>query len=99
MKTINLQKKYYKEWKQRNHFTLEHLSNLLENLIEQTLSLQKFNCISIGININDLYVVDNTHFFIFPSNNLYHINDSYTQFMHVLLLLFHEYKKAVRYLQ
>ena len=66
----------YKEWKQRNHFTLEHLSNLLENVIEQILSLQKFNCISIGININDLYVVDNTYFFIFPSNNLYHINDT-----------------------
>ena len=67
---------HYKEWKQRNHFTLEHLSNLLENVIEQTLTLQKFNCTSIGININDLYVVDDTYFFIFPSNNLYHINNN-----------------------
>ena len=67
---------HYKEWRQRNTFTLDHLSNLLENVIGQTLSLQKLNSISIGIDINDLYVVDNTYFFIFPSNNLYHNNNS-----------------------
>jgi len=67
---------HYKEWKQRNIFTLEHLSNLLEHVIGQTLSLQKFNSISIGIDINDLYVVDGKYFFIFPSNNLYHINNN-----------------------